>query len=128
MKTNPYIHINNVIAKLLEQHNKHGSIVLGVDFDNTLYNNLLDEPHEDIVKLVKTAKERGLTICVWTANKDRAFVDKFYKDNGLSYDYYNESPMYTGTTKPHFNLLLDDTAGLGYTVTILETILWLLRD
>ena len=125
---NPHIHINYVLEKLLEQRNAHGSIILGVDFDNTLYNNALDEPHHDIVALIKQAKAKGFTICVWTANKDRKFVDKFYEDNGLTYDYYNDSPIYTGAEKKHFNLLLDDTAGLGYTVTILETLLWLIRD
>lgn len=128
-KINPNIHITTQVEKLLEQIRAHGSLVIGVDFDDTLYNRELDEPNEDMVDLVQRAKKAGHTICIWTANINEELVKTFCVDNSVEYDHYNDSPIAkTGARKAHFNLLLDDSAGLGYAITILETILWLTRE
>ena len=120
---NPYLLTENRVAKLVAQYKEHGSLVIGVDFDFTLFNSLTKEYYTDISDLVVEAQKLNCKLCLWTANTARLdrIQDKC-KEHGLVFDYINESPINLGehTVKPHFNLLLDDVASLGQTVEILQ--------
>ena len=41
-----------------------------------------------------------------------AYVKFKWIEADLEFHYYNESPINPGSRKPHFNILLDDSAGL----------------
>lgn len=63
-------------------------------------------------------------MCCWTANKDEKLVREVWKQAELIIDYYNTSPaLQDNTNKPHFNVLLDDTAGLRESIVMLQLIL-----
>ena len=120
--TDPYTNEFRAAARLLNEWKKHNSIVIGVDFDGTMY-----DCHREnfsfpcLIQTIKRAQSLGAKLCVWTANADKELVERTWNELGLAYDYYNESPVkiHDNQVKPYFNLLLDDRAGLESALTVL---------
>jgi hypothetical protein len=111
------------VTKLVNQYNQHNSLVIGVDFDFTLYDPETDTIHQELVDLLHLAQDKNCILCLWTANTERLqYIIGKCAQAGLYFSYINESPITIagGSTKPHFNILLDDTAGLGQAIEILE--------
>lgn len=114
--TDPYADEFRAAARLLNEWKKHNSIVIGVDFDGTMY-----DCHREnfsfpcLIQTIKRAQSLGAKLCVWTANADKELVERTWNELGLAYDYYNESPVkiHDNQVKPYFNILLDDRAGLA---------------
>lgn len=126
---NPNRSTINRVNKLLGLYERHSQIVIGVDFDHMLVdsdNNY--KLHSDIVPILKEAQRLKLVLCLWTANPEEDVIKARWAEAGLKIDYYNESPLGTGTIKPHFNLLLDDCAGLGQALEILVEFMKQLKD
>lgn len=124
---NKYTTTEARVEKLLAQYREHGSLIIGVDFDFTLYNSVTKEYYIDISDLVLEAQTLNCKLCLWTANgteRVERIQDKC-KEYGLVFDYINESPINLGeeTVKPHFNLLLDDVSGLQQSVEILQLLM-----
>ena len=120
---NPYLLTENRVVKLVAQYKEHGSLIIGVDFDYTIYDIQTKEVYTDIVDLVLEAQKLNCKLCLWTANKERLpRVIELCEEHGLVFEYINESPITIeeGIKKPHFNLLLDDVAALGQAVEILQ--------
>lgn len=112
IQTPPYS--NPVLTeKLLKIIKKHKTLVIGVDYDNTIQDYNSKYFYEDIVDLVKLAKSKGHIICIWTANTQPTIVKMMLAYQGIPYDYFNNSPIMNSSRKPHFNILLDDVAGLN---------------
>lgn len=123
---NQFTQTSSRVSKLVDQHNLHGSIVIGVDFDFTIYNPIDHSMHMDIIDLLLQSESAGCKLCLWTANSSRIpYILHKCESIGLNFQYINESPIHIEhkVIKPHFNLLLDDTAGLGQAVEILEQFL-----
>ena len=119
----PYTEVGRAAARLTREWIKHGTIIVGVDFDDTIYDchhNGFQFPY--ITYVLRTAKAAGVTLCVWTANPDKELVDDVWKGMKITYDYYNDSPilLHPYQVKPYFNLLLDDRAGLGAALATLN--------
>lgn len=102
-----------LVKKLLKTIKKHKTLVIGVDYDNTIQDYNSKYFYEDIVDLVKLAKSKGHIICIWTANTQPTIVKMMLAYQGIPYDYFNNSPLMNSSRKPHFNILLDDIAGLN---------------
>jgi len=116
LEMDPYRRSTNTISRLFREWNTHDGIIIGVDFDDTVYD-CHDKGFEFgvLIKAIKEAQKMGCTICVWTANSDTQKVRDHFKKIDITIDYYNESPIKLekmNTQKPYFNLLLDDRAGL----------------
>ena len=117
------------LKKLLAAEKKYGKIVVGVDFDDTIFP--LDDNQYNVdrcfaVRRLLTgliAQDRAV-LCLWTVAEDWSMMYKKHiiTQYGLKMDYFNESPIVHGKNirKPHFNILLDDKAGLNETIKILE--------
>ena len=119
----PYTDEFKTADRLFKEWCLHGSIIIGVDFDDTIYDchsNGFEFPHT--VTTLKRAQQLGAQLCVWTANGDRELIQRTWDKLGLIYDCYNRSPIvfYKNQVKPYFNLLLDDRAGLSSALHILN--------
>ena len=119
-----------LLEQLLAVYEKHGKIIVGVDFDDTVFPFNKNEANakrcNEVVKLLKKLKDRGMAIiCLFSVADAQSLV---YKEHimdlyGIKPDYINESPMqnWGKCTKPYFNIQLDDKAGLNATLaTITE--------
>lgn len=120
------------IIKLLEQYREHGNIAIGVDFDFTVYDPVKLIVHTDLIDLLKDAQSLGCKLCLWTARtpskvEEAITICEWY---GLHFDHINESSIKFAepTAKPHFNLLLDDTAGLQQSTDILTGLLACIKE
>jgi hypothetical protein len=119
-----YIDNNSLlITKLENQLFKHGKLIIGLDFDSTLYDYDPDNSVDTskIVKLAQQCAELGFDICLWTIvnNKGLDIDEKvaWCTNKGITISHVNASPMdndprFKGNRKPYFNVLLDDNAGL----------------
>ena len=119
--------MNYELQKLLDAEKKYGKIVIGLDFDDTIFPLEEDSYVIDRCKLVRETilkiQDRA-DICLWTVAADWSIKYKIYitKSFGIHVDYVNESPIEFGVEirKPHFNILLDDKAGLNETIKLLQ--------
>lgn len=111
--------------KLLEVLEFHNTIIVGVDFDDTIFplsnNNYIIERCVKVVELIKSLKDK-ITICLYTVadNQTITYKTALMRGWGISPAYVNESPIKLGNgDKPYFNILLDDKAGLNEVIEIL---------
>lgn len=115
-------------ARLLNDYKKHGGLVVGLDFDNTIYDyNQTGADMSSVIDLVKRAQALNFPICLYTAETDvnkLAWKYNYLKDLGINLLYINQSPLMKGTQKPFFNILLDDRAGLE---SACETLLYVIE-
>ena len=130
-----------VFNDLVQKYEKFGTLYVGVDFDNTLLPygsaNFFDEDgllcveqgFLDIVELLRKCKELDFKLCLWSLPTSQENLDwkiEWCKRYGIEMDYINESPLLNEYSKefnkPHFNLLLDDVAGLESSFSILYNI------
>lgn len=113
---------------LIKTFKKNGKIVLGLDFDNTIYPLIKDDYTVNRCLNVRTLIELvrdKVTLCLWTVAADwsecykRTICEDLYN---IKIDYMNESPLYPDPTvrKPIFDLILDDKAGLDEAMEILK--------
>jgi hypothetical protein len=122
----------NCCKRLIEEYEEHGKLVIGFDFDNTIFdchNN--GGNYSDVISLLKKCKELGFILCLFTAELNPEWINwkiKYCEHFGIKPDYINESPIMNGTKKPVFNILLDDRAGLESTFRTLINLLIYIED
>ncbi len=111
-----FLHPENVFQRLLLEYKKYGSIVVAVDFDNTIFDfhqNGLD--CGEVIELIQKLKNIGCQIVIWTASEDDDFIKKYCAEQGINFDLLNENPPFfqSKSRKIYYNELLDDRAGLA---------------
>ena len=120
---NPHRFNDNRLTKLkATSHNF--PLVICVDFDFTLVDSVNNYAlYQDVANLLKEAKSVGFILCVWTANENTDLVNQKWQEANLTYDHFNSSPINPGANKPHFNILLDDSAGLNQSMSLLNNLI-----
>ena len=143
-----HVHLNNhpkneegVFNDLVNKYHKYGTLYIGVDFDNTLWpymngnypryelDDCVPDGFYDILQLLRRCKVLGFKLCLWslpTSQENLNWKVEWCKSRGIEMDYVNESPLLSDLSskyrKTHFNLLLDDVAGLESAYSILYNI------
>lgn len=110
--TNPNLNPEYRLKKIISNYKKHGKIIVGVDFDSTIKDGTTGVVYKDIVDLLRIGNRPEISYCIWTANENEKEVISTWRELDLGWDYYNYSPISPSSIKPHFNILLDDSAGL----------------
>lgn len=104
------------IERLKKDYDTHGKLVVGFDFDNTIFDvHNKGGNYSYVISLLQQCKKLGFTLCLYTAELREDWLKwkvDYCKHFGIEPDYVNESPLLPGTRKPFFNILLDDRAGL----------------
>lgn len=112
----PYYSHSRVIDRLKEELKKYEFLIIGFDFDDTIYDyHKKGYSYDNVINLLKTSKELGFVLCLYTVEPDPNKLKwkiNYCKELGIEPDYVNKSPVMIGTSKPFFNILLDDRAGL----------------
>lgn len=111
----PYLNAGASYKRLLEEYQKHGSLVIGFDFDGTVHDyHKKGDTYHQVVELLRELKEIGCTLICWTAYKEHSYVIKYLTDNDIPFDGVNIDgiPLPWESRKPFFSALLDDRAGL----------------
>lgn len=109
---------DKLVSRLWDKYNQHGNIIVGFDFDNTIfdYHNEGGD-YSCVIDLLKECSELGFVMCLWTTEPNKEKIDwkvKYSQNLGIKVDYINESPstIFKDCKKPYFNILLDDNSGL----------------
>lgn len=125
LSMNPFLDFDVRFNKMIQNYKKFGSLVIGVDFDFTMCCPISGKIYSDIIKLLQKMQysEINFILCVWTANENPNHVKQIWEDHFLEFSHYNYSPINPGCIKPHFNILLDDSAGLYEAKTLVERII-----
>ena len=111
------MHDKTLYQKLLDTIEKHGRLIVGVDFDDTIFalNPIYDNRAANLRKLLKDLVDKdAITICLYTVADKQSILYKvaLMESWGISPEFVNESPVKLGDGgKPFFNLLIDDKAG-----------------
>jgi hypothetical protein len=116
-----------LLNQLLDVYEKHGNIIIGVDFDDTIFPFNKSKGNitrcAEVVALLKKVKSKAI-ICLFSVADAQSLV---YKEHimdlyGIKPQYVNESPMknWGECNKPYFNIQMDDKAGLNETIRVLE--------
>jgi MoaA/NifB/PqqE/SkfB family radical SAM enzyme len=110
-----YLDLNECVKRLVSDYKKHGNLYVAFDFDNTVFDYFgTSDTYPKLEKLLRFLKSRGFNLILFTANEGNKLEDivKYCKERGFAPDYINESPVMK-TSKPYYNILLDDRAGLN---------------
>lgn len=115
------------IERLKKELDTHGKLVIGFDFDNTIFDvHNRGGCYKEAIDILRRCKEHGWILCLYTSELREDWLQwkvNYCKHFGIEPDYVNESPLLKGTKKPFFNLLLDDRAGLESAYGILKNVL-----
>jgi len=106
---------NANFKRLYEEFKKYGSLSIGVDFDNTIYDyHQKGYTYSSVIQLILRAAKLGMKIHIFTAQRDQELVKKFCQDRGILIEGINTDgiKLEWECRKPFYSLLLDDRAGL----------------
>ena len=116
------------VNRLLIEYLKHNTLIIAFDFDDTIFDlHELNLDHTEVIELLQKAFNQGHVLCMWSTLVDKwslAYKKEIAKNVlGFIPHYYNESPIANESRKPHFNILLDDRAGLGQAYDVLKEVI-----
>jgi hypothetical protein len=124
-----YLKEQNCIDRLVEEWSNYGKIVLGIDFDDTLYDfHKKGRKYDNVIALIKRCQVIGCHTVVFTANDDTKhyeFIKEYLSKEGIQVDTVNDNipSVPFKTRKVYYNILLDDRAGLSSAYsTLLRTV------
>ena len=110
------LNTDGAIKRLITEYEAHNKLVVGFDFDNTIF-----DVHNqgincsEVISLLRECKRLGFILCLYTAETRGYWLQwkiDYCKHFGIEPEHVNKSPLLPGTDKPFFNILLDDRAGL----------------
>lgn len=118
-----YLKENSAYERLWAEYNKYGSLIVAVDFDDTIFDfHDTGESYEMVRQLVRDLHEIGCYIIIWTGNQDTVFIKSFLAENNIPYHSINEDAPYgvRGNRKLYANIYVDDRSSIRetyYTLT-----------
>ena len=119
------------LDRLKEEYDKYGKLIVAFDFDNTIYdfhNNGGD--YSEVIELLKECIKLEFDLILFTVDEDPYKISekiRWLVSNDLwnyksSHFFVYTSPIFSGSRKPYYNILLDDRAGLEESYNILKQV------
>jgi len=112
-------------ARLRNEWNQYGSLVVAFDFDNTVFDfHKKGNKYNEVIELLRDLKLIGCTCVCFTAAEDYNHIFEYCRDNNIPLDGINTNPSFFTSTSPkiYFNALLDDRCGLAQVYYELKTL------
>lgn len=111
-----YLKHNASFLRLLEEYKKYKGLVIGCDFDGTLFDyHKKGTTYDMVIELLRELQKLGgIKIVIWTAAEDLNKVEKYLLENNIPFDGINSGGIKLPweSKKPFFSVLIDDRAGL----------------
>lgn len=128
---NTFFDVEDTVESLVKRYYHYGSLILAVDFDETIHNSYSD-PKKDFTpvhELIREAAKLNFQIVIYTARNEKhfGFIEEFCKEHDLPFTHpvnkeVCELPEPT-CGKIYYNIFLDDKAGLGQAAEILYKVI-----
>lgn len=123
----PFLNIDRVKARLMDEYRRHGQIIVAYDFDDTVFDyHGRGETYTEVAELLRRlspyARFIVFTSCSEEKNKE---IAEYLSENDIPFDAINEDIItkFKGR-KIYYNILLDDRAGLR---EVFDTLNWFLK-
>lgn len=128
-----YLSRNNAVNRLVDEYHKYGSIIVSYDYDGTVHDyHGVGDTYPRVYKLLRDLRDYARFIVYTCSPSDRyPIIREYLKANDLPFDKINENIVKLNDNpkaKLYYNILLDDRAGLGECVDILEEFLTIIKD
>jgi hydroxymethylpyrimidine pyrophosphatase-like HAD family hydrolase len=115
-----YLKPNSAYERLWAEYNKYGSLIVAVDFDDTLYDfHGTGDSYEMIKQLIRDLHYINCKIIIWSGNENIDDVTAYLEEQNIPWDLINENLLINGkwasgkdSRKVYANVYLDDRAGL----------------
>ena len=121
---NSYLNDRKAIDRLKKEYLEHKSLIIGFDFDETIYDfHKTGLELQPVIDLLIKCSELGFIMCLNSINDRIEFKEDYTDKLGIRVDCINSSPVFKDMGKPYFNIFLDDRAGLSASYNILLTTL-----
>lgn len=126
--SDPYLDHNNQVNRLVNDYERHNSLIVAFDFDNTVFDfHSKGDTFPKVIEILQECNRLGFEVNCFTAAASTDFVYAYCKRIGISIDNMNTSSVPSSTHKPYFNILLDDRAGLESAYKTLRDTLTIIR-
>lgn len=119
------------LERLKNEYDKYGKLIVAFDFDNTIYDFHKNEgDYSEVIDLLKECIKLEFDLILFTVDEDPNKVSekvRWLVSNDLwsyksSHFFVNTGPLFSGSRKPYYNILLDDRAGLEESYNILKQV------
>jgi len=125
-----YLQENSSYNRLCEEYQKYGSLIVAVDFDDTVYDfHKAGHSYEKVKQLIRDLKSINCFIIIWTGNQNTEFVVNYLSEHNIPFDTINDeapiSKKLLGDNIPrkvYANVYIDDRAGLFQVFTELTNL------
>jgi hypothetical protein len=114
-----YLNPSLSLTRLINEYSKHGSLVVGFDFDGTVYDfHKTGAHHEQVKQLLRDLKSINCKLICWTAQKDLPFVEQFLKDENIPFDgsYIDAIGLFHTSTKDQFLKIHTKPTGVNLSI------------
>ena len=111
-----YLDDERCFVRLCAEYYKHKSLIIGVDFDDTIFDfHNQGYTYDDVVNLLRRAKAIGCYIIIITGNPNEELITSHCLANNIPYDVVNMNAPFLvdDARKIYCNIMLDDRAGLS---------------
>lgn len=127
---NPYTDTDFCVDRLYSEYKKHPKLIIAVDHDDSVFDfHNKGYDYSETISAVKRCRDLGFYIVVFTGTAKEKWHEIFnYWDNviGIKIEFINRNPItlpFGNDGKIYYNILLDDRAGLGQSLEILNKLL-----
>ena len=119
------------LERLKNEYDKYGKLIVAFDFNNTIYDFHKNEgDYSEVIDLLKECIKLEFDLILFTVDEDPDKVSekvRWLVSNDLwsyksSHFFVNTGPLFSGSRKPYYNILLDDRAGLEESYNILKQV------
>lgn len=119
------------LERLKNEYDKYGKLIVAFDFDNTIYDfHKNGGDYSEVIDLLKECIKLEFDLILFTVDEDPNKVSekvRWLVSNDLwsyksSHFFVNTGPLFSGSRKPYYNILLDDRAGLEESYNILKQV------
>lgn len=128
MTDDPYADTALCVERLLEVYEQHNSIIVAVDFDDTIFDfHKKGFKFPRVETILKKCNALNLDVVIFTASMPIRFpfIREYMDAHDITIRGINKTILkdfqFGNDNKIFYNILLDDRAGLGQGLDILET-------
>lgn len=119
--TDPYLNHAHCVARLIREWEKHGKLIVALDFDDTCFPfHGSGDTYPLVTRLARECSELGWYIVVFTASHPDRYpmMREYLAAQGITVSSINENPPSLNLPfgkwgKVYYNAFLDDRAGLA---------------
>lgn len=120
------------LERLKNEYDKYGKLIVAFDFDNTIYDfHKNGGDYSEVIDLLKECIKLEFDLILFTVDENPNKVSekvRWLVSNDLwsyksSHFFVNTGPLFSGSRKPYYNVLLDDRAGLEESYNILKQVI-----